>query len=102
MTLEEIEKLCNQATPAPWEFEKTDFHDTWYSIGPKVVRGWANSQDCNEYDLRLMLILRNKAHKLLAIVKMAEIVCKDHDLLCEDSNNTLCALNDALLDLENE
>jgi hypothetical protein len=40
--------------------------------------------------------------KLLSVVMAAQEVCKDHDLLCEDSNNTLCKLNDALIDLEND
>jgi hypothetical protein len=36
------------------------------------------------------------------VARAAEVAGKDHDLLCEDCNRTLEALNEALEALENE
>ncbi len=109
MKLEEIEKLCEEATPGPWKYD----YGNWQVEGPRPRRRAicnlnglddveGNPVNLNIADTEFIAASRELIPKLIAVAKAAEIVCKDHDLRCEDSNSTLCALHDALVTLESE
>lgn len=78
MTLEEIEKLCNEATPGPWKLDvfpkRGPECELRYSLdGPLGYSGYYEMSDA-----QLICALRNKAEKLIAVAKAAEIITKCH------------------------
>lgn len=125
--LEEIEKLCKEATPGPWPlcYHLQSFgndkkcpcgyrgsiwgHDDHVicEMGSTVIKdeeGLEPPRYSREQELinaKFIAASRELMPKFLEIAKAATEVCKNHhDILCEESNNSLCALNDALIDLE--
>lgn len=59
MKLEEIEKLCSEATPGPWDLN----HQAWFDEAPSI-------------DHKFVEMARTELPKLLAIAKAAKQVCE--------------------------
>lgn len=81
MKLEEIEKLCNEATPGLWLKDETDYGD-WTgsrlkSLGP--IKFWAScaddsSLDINDADAKFIAASRELIPKLLLAVRSLESI----------------------------
>lgn len=88
MKLEEIEKLCDEATAGPWEFRSKDGDESsseycgTYSVGPDDVEDYNNwiIDDTKYYntapsrieDAKFIAASRELMPKLLAVAKAAE------------------------------
>lgn len=115
MTLDEFKRLAEAATPGPWFNTSTGAsvsaictnpakeHDhepgLWIAQG-SYDRGYDTSPDPwarhEMANFAFIAACREMVPKLIAVAEAAQSTCADHDLQCEDANDTLNALQQAL------
>lgn len=92
MTLDEIEKICEEATPGPWEVkisgeDLVPFEQRLVSLGP--ISYWASHADdasleIPDNDIAFISSARTYMPKLLTIAKAANRVWLYQDVLYDD------------------
>lgn len=76
MTLEEIEKLCEEATPGPWELDEYQLFSTTVDPmrinGDGLVMNMPGINKPNEHDAKFIAASRALIPKLLEVAKAAK------------------------------
>ena len=130
MTLEELEMICEAATPGPWyERLEDDYYQGGEYLGhgplrflrpdepvfkipvPQVECSPAEAQnfkndvcriESGDHDKTFIRAARTYMPLLIAVAKAAQIAGEDHDLLCEDANQSLEVLNATIEKLQRQ
>lgn len=111
MKLEEIEKLCDQATPGPWTEQTSRKYMDFgcYESIPGVIGwsthvGYCRDKEVKQVDAdsKFIAASRELMPKLLAVAKAARLVgyYTDHMRDDEDNSHGLTELDRALEELE--
>lgn len=105
MKLEELEKLCAEATPSPWV--PAVCRTKYWTGEPNAARlgevwdddGYASEEDCN-----FIAAARNMLPKLVAVAKAARKIKRHglgHRIMCDDSCGCdECTFDDLVAALE--
>ncbi len=112
MKLDELQKLCDEATPGPWQFRhygEPAFNDPdetgfnwWVQNSDKQQIRICDHENTNHMNGKFIAASRTLLPKLLKVAKAAKVACNDHDLQCEDASGNLDRLEEALAELEKD
>lgn len=72
MKLEEIQKLCDEATPGPWRWDYTGSSDYWLTSNDERIDGLWDRHDFNEHNRQFIAASRDLLPKLLAVAWAAK------------------------------